>query len=224
MAKMKHSETEENYLKAIFHLSKEEEQVSTNSLAGYLGTSAASVTDMIKKLGEKKLVEYQPYRGVKMTSEGAKVALKIIRKHRLWEVFLVNKLNIPWDRIHDTAEQLEHVDSQELIDKLDEFLGFPKFDPHGDPIPGKDGTFEERKTFSLEEIPDGEEVRMAGVLTDHPEFLRYLDKLGLNIGVSVKIIERIPFDQSLSLLIGSKEAIVSGETARKVLVIRGNQS
>jgi len=215
---MKNSSTEENYLKVIFHLSNDEEPVATNAIASSLQTTAASVTDMIKRLADKKLVEYQPYKGVKMTSEGKKIALLVVRKHRLWEVFLVNKLNIPWDRIHETAEQLEHVDSAELIDRLDEYLGFPRFDPHGDPIPGKDGSFEERKTYRLDEIPDTEPAKIAGVLSDRPEFLRYLDKLGMNIGVTLRIKDRIPFEQSLTIAIGGREVIVSGDTARKVLV------
>ena len=143
-----HSVTEENYLKAIYKFSDGENNVSTNTISKYLRTTPASVTDMVKRLNEKKLVDYQPYKGVSLTSEGQVIALKIIRKHRLWEVFLVKVLNFSWDSVHDTAEQLEHIDSPELIDKLDEFLGYPKFDPHGDPIPSPSGEIVYRFNFA----------------------------------------------------------------------------
>jgi DtxR family transcriptional regulator, Mn-dependent transcriptional regulator len=128
--------SEENYLKAIYHLSKEEdESVSTNALAERLETTAASVSDMLKKLAKKELIEYKKYQGVNISEKGKRVALQIIRKHRLWEVFLVEKLSFNWDEVHEIAEQLEHIDSPTLVKRLDEFLGYPKFDPHGDPIP-----------------------------------------------------------------------------------------
>src|ERR1700760_5386 len=133
--------TEENYLKAIYHLSLQSGSVSTNQLAAALSTKAASVTDMLKKLADKELINYTKYQGVTLTSSGEKIAISIIRKHRLWEYFLVEKLNFKWDEVHDVAEELEHISSKELVDRLDSFMGYPKYDPHGDPIPDSKGQF-----------------------------------------------------------------------------------
>jgi DtxR family transcriptional regulator, Mn-dependent transcriptional regulator len=215
----RHSETEENYLKAIFKYSKGGEMVSTNTIAKDLGTTAASVTDMLKRLSEKQMVEYIPYRGARLTASAEKVALGIIRKHRLWELFLVKVLNFSWDRVHDTAEQLEHVNSPELVEKLDEFLGFPQFDPHGDPIPSKDGVMAMRETCPLPALEVGVEVTMAGVLEHSPEFLQYLDRLGMNIGARITILEKIGFDQSLLLRVQEREIVLSGEFAKQILAL-----
>lgn len=215
----RHSETEENYLKAIFKNSEGGEMVSTNTIAKDLGTTPASVTDMLKRLSEKQMVEYVPYRGVRLTASGEKIALMIIRKHRLWELFLVKVLHFSWDKVHDTAEQLEHVNSPELVDKIDEFLGFPKFDPHGDPIPSKDGIMAERATQPLPALEVGAEVTMAGVLQHGPEFLQYLDRLGMNIGAKITILEKIGFDESLLLRVRDREIVLSGEFARQILAL-----
>lgn len=215
----KHSNTEENYLKGIYKFGGAETMVSTNTLSKFLKTTPASVTDMLKKLSEKGLVEYTPYKGVRLSPEGMEVALKIIRKHRLWEVFLVKILDFSWDRVHDTAEQLEHIDSPELVEALDAFLGFPKYDPHGDPIPSSTGEIQERKTQLLSEVETGETYRMVGVLLHSPEFLQYLDKIGLNIGTELTIQETIPFDKSIMLKLDNRDIIVSGETARNILVM-----
>ncbi len=215
---MQYSATEENYLKAIFKFSSNGEMVGTNTLAKYLQTTPASVTDMVKRLSEKELVEYQPYYGVRLLDPGTRIALKIIRKHRLWEVFLVNILNFKWDEVHDTAEQLEHVNAPLLVDKLDEFLGFPKFDPHGDPIPNKDGQFTERITRQLSVCLAAETVLVAGVTEDAPTFLQYLDKIGIRIGSKIHINEVIPFDNSIIMRIADREVVLSGEFARQILV------
>jgi DtxR family Mn-dependent transcriptional regulator len=138
---IRYTETEENYIKAIFHLQKQTTQVSTQELSGSLQTKPASVTDMLKKLKTKRLINYKPYYGFRLSAEGNRVALGIIRRHRLWEFFLAEKLDFQWDEVHEVAEQLEHVSSQKLIEKLDAYLGFPKLDPHGDPIPDQDGNF-----------------------------------------------------------------------------------
>src|SRR6201990_2370199 len=132
---------EENYLKSIYHLSLDAVNVSTNQLAAFLNTKASSVTDMLKKLSDKGLINYTPYQGVTLTAAGEKIAVNIIRKHRLWEYFLVEKLGFKWDEVHEMAEEMEHISSNELIDRLDKFMGFPKYDPHGDPIPDCDGHF-----------------------------------------------------------------------------------
>lgn len=216
-----HSSTEENYLKVIHHSSQDSSPVSTNAISKQLKTSPASVTDMIKRLSDKKLVDYQPYKGVRLTAEGRKIALKIIRKHRLWEVFLVNVLNFSWDAVHDTAEQLEHIDSPELIEKLDEFLDYPKFDPHGDPIPSATGEIVVRETIALSQCAAETTVTVAGVGEHSKDFLRYLDRIGLNIGVKVQILEKIEFDQSLMLDVKGREIVLSGEFAKHVLVLEG---
>jgi DtxR family transcriptional regulator, Mn-dependent transcriptional regulator len=218
------SETEENYLKAIFHLEGQEEAVGTNMLAKFLSTSPASVTDMLKKLAEKMLVNYQPYQGVNLTSKGRETALKIVRKHRLWEVFLVNVLHFSWDQVHATAEQLEHVESPELIQKLDAFLGFPKFDPHGDPIPNEEGLLAERLAIPLDQIPIGSTATMAGVLTHNDDFLRFLDKLGLKLGTEITVKDSISFDHSLIIVVAEKEIVLSGEVARMTLVLLKNEA
>ena len=215
---MQNSATEENYLKAIYRFSEGTEMVGTNVLAKYLQTTPASVTDMLKRLSDKLLIEYQPYKGVRLLPSGEKVALKVIRKHRIWEVFLVNVLNFTWDQVHDTAEQLEHVNSPTLIEKLDEFLGFPKFDPHGDPIPNKDGEFTERFTQQLASCKPGDKVVVAGVKEDGAVFLQYLDKIGMRIGADVSISETIPFDSSMILKVEGREVVLSGEFAKQILV------
>lgn len=214
-----HTVTEENYLKVIYKFSEGEQLVSTNTIARFLETTPASVTDMVKKLNEKKLVEHHPYQGVRLTSTGRQVALGIIRKHRLWEVFLVNTLKFSWDKVHDTAEQLEHIEAPELIDALDAFLGHPKFDPHGDPIPSREGEIHERDTVRLSDAAEQTLVTVAGVSVHTTEFLQYLDKVGLNIGSHVLVAERITFDKSLILRIGSREVVLNGETASQILVV-----
>ena len=174
---------EENYLKAIFHLeTKASNGVSTNAIADALETKPSSVTDMVQKLAEKKLLSYQKYKGTHLTPKGRKIAAKVVRKHRLWEVFLVDKLKFQWDEVHEIAEQLEHIKSDELIVRLDKFLGFPEYDPHGDPIPDKFGNIQTSKKRLLAEI-DSEQLGICvGVKESSTEYLRYLDKKKIGIG------------------------------------------
>jgi DtxR family Mn-dependent transcriptional regulator len=162
-------------------------------------TRAASVTDMIKRLASKDLVKYRKYHGVSITENGRVIALKIIRKHRLWETFLVEKLHFNWDEVHEVAEQLEHIQSALLITRLDEYLGHPSVDPHGDPIPTADGKIEEINRISLVEFEDGLAGRVIAVKDSSPEFLRYLDKTGISIGSEVKILDRVAYDNSLEI-------------------------
>lgn len=211
--------TEEDYLKATLKLSPEGQTVSTNALSAELKTTPASVTDMIKRLGDKGLVDYTPYRGVSLTDAGRRIALRIVRKHRLWEVFLVQKLNFSWDQVHDTAEQLEHVRSEELIQKLDEFLGYPKFDPHGDPIPNDAGEIALRPTRALSLVPAGEDATLARVLLHTPEFLQYLDRLGLTIGAALTVLEHMPFDDSRLVRLAGKELLLSPTVTANLLVV-----
>jgi DtxR family transcriptional regulator, Mn-dependent transcriptional regulator len=212
--------TEENYLKIIYKLSMEtESEISTNAVAELTQTKAASVTDMLRKLSEKQLVNYQKYQGVRLTDLGEKVALSVIRKHRLWEVFLVDKLKFNWDEVHDIAEQLEHIDSEELALKLDKFLGFPKFDPHGDPIPDAEGRMPESGYKNLSEIPVNQPVVLMGVSQHSTTFLQYLGKIGLQLGVEICVTEINDFDKSLTIKIGGeKDCFISTEVAKNVLV------
>src|SRR5687768_13118100 len=180
--------TEENYLKIIYHLSSDTDAaIQTNAIAEKMGTKAASVTDMIKKLADKRLIIYQKYQGVKLTDTGRRTAVNIVRKHRLWEVFLVEKLNFKWDEVHDIAEELEHINSSELIERLDEFLAFPKNDPHGDPIPDKDGKFDSAAFVKLNKLKTNDQGLVMGVSEHSSAFLKHLEKLGLTLGKLVKV-------------------------------------
>ena len=212
--------TEENYLKIIYKLSAEtENEISTNAVAELTQTKAASVTDMLRKLSDKQLVSYQKYQGVRLTPKGESMALQVIRKHRLWEVFLVNKLGFNWDEVHEIAEELEHINSEVLIQRLDEFLGFPQCDPHGDPIPDRYGRMPELGYKNLSEIGENQPIIMMGVSQHSTNFLQYLAKIGLNLGVSINIIEINDFDKSLTIKIGeNKESFISYEVAKNLLV------
>lgn len=210
---------EENYLKAIFKLSgKKKLAVSTNSIAEELETKASSVTDMVKKLTEKGFVNYQKYKGTSLTKKGHEVAVHIVRKHRLWEVFLVSKLQFQWDEVHDVAEQLEHIKSPKLVEHLDAFLGFPKYDPHGDPIPNKDGEFPKSFSAPLIELAIGAKGQVVGVSQDNPAFLQYLDKLHIQLGSTIEVIEIVAFDHSLEVIINNKAAHISAEVAKNILI------
>ncbi len=217
-----HSFTEENYLKAIYKLQEtNSEVVATSALAQVMGVHAPSVTDMLKRMAGKKLVTYQKSKGSKLTEKGRQVAVGIIRNHRLWEVFLVEKLGYKWDEVHDLAEQLEHVQSEDLTDKLDKFLGFPKADPHGDPIPDANGVLPKSKSVLLSLLKVGEQGTFTGVTDHSPAFLNYLDKNGISLGnsISVKAIEE--FDQTYTLqLKGKKEVVVSFKVVNSLLVSR----
>lgn len=209
--------SEENYIKAVYHLGEmTEAPVSTNAIAEQMETKPSSVTDMAKKLAEKGLIDYVKYQGISLTDLGVKMALSIIRKHRLWETFLVEKLDFSWDEVHEVAEQLEHIKSEQLIDRLDEHLGFPKYDPHGDPIPGKNGEVQEHKKALLSELPVGAEGICVGVKDSSSAFLQYLDKLGVAIGKPVSIVGKEVFDGSLHLKIGEKEHTVSHQIATNI--------
>ena len=211
---------EENYLKAIYHLScSGSKTVSTNALAEEIKTTPASVSDMVKKLAIKNVVDYQRYQGVKISEKGRIKALSVIRKHRLWEVFLVEKLNFNWDEVHDVAEQLEHIKSPLLTQRLDEFLGFPKNDPHGDPIPDEDGNFIEKKKVPLNELNEGITGIVVAVDDSSIPFLKYLDKIGISIGTKIQILEIIEFDQSMDIQIDGKKNITISKTVTENILI-----
>lgn len=211
--------TEENYLKIIYHLSlNSEANVQTNAIAERMQTKAASVTDMLKKLAEKQLIAYKKYQGVRLTDTGRAAAINIVRKHRLWEVFLVEKLKFKWDEVHEIAEELEHINSAELIERLDEFLSFPKNDPHGDPIPDKNGKFDSLTFVKLSKLKIGENGVIIGVSDHSSPFLKHLEKLGLTLGKRLSILDVIAFDGSVELRIENLQINVSRDVAKHILV------
>ncbi len=213
---------EENYLKAIYHLSDGgKNSVSTNAISDALKTKPASVSDMIRKLARKGVVYYQKYHGVQISEEGKKNALSIIRKHRLWEVFLVEKLKFNWDEVHEIAEQLEHIRSSLLISRLDEFLGYPQYDPHGDPIPDKDGVIQTKPRVPLSQLNIDDIGKLTSVSDSSDMFLRYLDKLNIAIGCQILILEKHEFDGSLEIEIDrQKKTFVSAAVAENLLVTK----
>lgn len=211
--------SEENYLKAIYHLSLfQKKGVNTNAIAKMIDTKASSVTDMIKKLAEKNLVEYQKYQGVSLTPQGLLEAKMIVRKHRLWEVFLVEKLDFSWDEVHDVAEELEHINSEKLIDKLDAFLGFPTEDPHGDPIPNAKGEIKKMDKKLLSELKLNQKSICVGVKDSSSNFLKYLDKQQIALGSTIEIIEKESFDASLIVLVNGNEMNISNKIASNLYV------
>ncbi|MCX2585389.1 MULTISPECIES: metal-dependent transcriptional regulator [unclassified Pedobacter] len=209
--------TEENYLKIIYHLAEKTGNVQTNAIAEQMQTKPASVTDMIKKLAEKGFVDYIKYQGVTLTEKGKNAAIEIVRKHRLWEVFLVDKLNFKWDEVHDVAEELEHIKSTALIERLDEFLGFPKSDPHGDPIPDKNGRFAITQFIKLIDLKVGDQGTITGVSQHSSAFLKHLEKLGLTLGKQIEISDVTDFDGSVEILIAGKQINISREVAKHIL-------
>ncbi len=209
--------SEENYLKAIYHLGKQGTQaVSTNAIAEKIESKASSVTDMVKKLADKNLVNYVKYQGVSLTDSGRLTAASVIRKHRLWEVFLVEKLNFSWDEVHDVAEQLEHIKSLKLVDELDAFLGFPAHDPHGDPIPDRNGNYALRKSVSILEMQSGNEGVLAHVKDSSEVFLKYLNKNSMALGDTIKVVDFEPFDDSVTIETKTKQIIISKEVAKNL--------
>jgi DtxR family transcriptional regulator, Mn-dependent transcriptional regulator len=211
--------TEENYLKAIYHLSEGGAvAVLTNALAEAMNTKAASATDMIKKLSQKELITYEKYHGVNITASGKTEALLVIRKHRLWETFLVQTLGFTWDEVHEVAEQLEHIHSTRLIDKLDDFLGHPQVDPHGDPIPDSKGKIKVAALTPLDQVKVGYKGQIAAVKDSDSGLLKYLDKIGAKPGVKLQLTDKEEYDQSVEIRIGVKTLSLSREVCKNILV------
>ena len=211
--------TEENYLKAIYHLSDGgSKSVLTNELAEAMNTKAASATDMIKKLAAKEFISYEKYYGVNVTSKGKSEALMVIRKHRLWETFLVEKLGFTWDEVHEVAEQLEHINSHRLIEKLDEFLRYPKVDPHGDPIPDSKGKIKLQPQITLDQLKAGYHGKIAAVKDSDSNLLKYLDKIGAKPGTKIKILGKEDYDESMEVLINDHRVFISKEVSQNILV------
>ena len=215
LVRMKVSSSKENYIKSIYHLQEEDGIVTTNALAKQLETRAASVSDMLKKLKTQKLLLYEKYQGFKLSPEGRKMALQIIRKHRLWEFFLVEKLHFGWEEVHEMAEELEHISSKKLVDRLDEFLGFPKQDPHGDPIPDINGKFSHRKQINLLEMKMNTSAVVSNISDQSPEMLELLRHKGLALGTKVEVKKKFAFDNSIELIVKNQPPITISENVAK---------
>lgn len=216
------TQTEENYLKAIFHLSEEipdKKDAGTNELALHLNVKPATVNDMLKKLKEKKLISYEKYGKITMTKTGRNRALEIVRKHRLWETFLCEKLDFSWDEVHEVAEQLEHIQSPKLIEQLDLFLGHPQFDPHGDSIPNAKGELINMAKKLLADVPEGKWCKVVAIRDDSAQFLQYVAKVGLKMNLKLKVVSREGFDGSMEIMVEEKRVSVSQKFAENIFVI-----
>ncbi len=217
---MKYSSSKENYLKSIFHLQEEDGMVTTNQLAGALQTRPASVTDMLKKLKSQKLLLYEKYKGFKLSPEGKKVAIHIVRKHRLWEFFLVNKLNFGWDEVHEIAEELEHISSKKLIDRLDAYLEFPKTDPHGDPIPDSNGRLTIERQVDLLNLPLHKLAEVSSIGDQSAEMLELLSHKNIQLGSKLEVKKKFTFDNSIELKIKNQPTITVSEHVAKNIFVK----
>ena len=222
LIKLSHSKTtssnRQDYLKAILSLELRGLKASTSAISEKLNTQPASVTGMFRVLSENDLIEYVPYQGAKLTGKGKDEAISLMRKHRLWETFMVEKLGFGWDEVHDVAEQLEHVDSQKLISKLDAFLGFPRFDPHGDPIPDSSGKISDRRTLvGVYEITPGKSASIRGVLSSSDSFLKHLDDLGIKLGLEFNVVKVFEYDGSFQVKVAGREEVWSKKLVEQLL-------
>ncbi|MFQ6610770.1 MAG: metal-dependent transcriptional regulator [Fidelibacterota bacterium] len=217
---MGQSKTEEDYLKAIYTLSRTQPKgVSTKSIGDLLKIKPPTVSDMLRKLGDKKVIKYARYKGVTLTKEGEKIALKIIRKHRLWETFLVEHFKFKWDEVHDIAEQLEHIDSPKLVNRLDEYLGFPRFDPHGDPIPDKEGVIAVHHDKTLDQISKGQKAVVVGVKDHSAGFLKHLESISITLGTEVEVLQVIDYDKSFVVMLDNKsQRSLSYQVCKNLLI------
>lgn len=218
MPKIEFNQTIEDYLRATYRVEEREGKVSNAALARELGVSAAAVTEMVRKLADSGLLRYKKYQGATLTREGRKAAIETTRRHRLWEVFLIAHLNFEWDQVHALADQLEHIHSEELIDRLEEFLGNPSHDPHGDPIPTKEGLIPKRNLVPIAAMQPGDTGVVARVSDEYPELLRYASSLGLAIKTRITVLERIAFDGSVRLVAEDRESVISEKLAESVFV------
>ncbi len=222
---MKYSSSKENYIKAVFHLQQEQESVTTNALADALQTKPASVTDMLKKLKAQKVLQYEKYRGVKLTPEGKKIAVQIVRKHRLWEFFLVEKLQFGWEEVHEIAEELEHISSKKLIDRLDAFLDFPQHDPHGDPIPDINGKMPLLQQSAVSEMPTGSSGTVNGISDQSAEMLDLLKHKNIQLGTRLEIKKKFEVDGSMEIKIRQQPPVnISQHVAQNLLVSYDNKN
>jgi DtxR family Mn-dependent transcriptional regulator len=217
---MEYSVSEENYIKTIFHLQQKLGKVTTNELANHMKTRPASITDMLKKLKKRNLVHYQPYQGFKLSIPGKKAAIEIIRRHRLWEFFLADRLKFNWDEVHEMAEQLEHLSNKKLIDKLEEYLAFPKFDPHGDPIPDINGKIDSTPRISLDQWPINKPAYVSQVIYSSPELLELLSHHKITIGTVLEIKKRFEYDGSIEIKINQRAPVTISETLAKIIFVQ----
>ncbi len=220
MVKIEVNHTVENYLRSMYRLEQRDGKASTTAVARELAISASAVTEMARRLAEGGLLSYQRYQGVRLTKAGRDLAVNVTRRHRLWEVFLIQHLGFEWDQVHDLADELEHIDSDDLIDRLEQFLGFPTHDPHGDPIPNKKGEVVERVLVPLADLAPGELATVARVSDEFPEILRYASSLGLSLAAQVHVLEKISFDGSVRLVANGRDTVVSDKLANSVFVQR----
>lgn len=217
---MSFTTSEENYIKAIYHLQQSGDVVTTNEVADRLQTKAASVTDMLKKLNAKNLLNYEPYKGVTLSKDGKKLALSIVRKHRLWEYFLVNHLQFGWDEVHEIAEELEHINSALLIDKLDAFLNFPRFDPHGDPIPDGNGRMEISKQVNLMDMVLNHKAEVKAVGSQSSELLELLRHKEIGIGTILQVVRKFSFDNSIEIKVGKNPPFSISQQLAQTLFVK----
>lgn len=218
--------TEENYIKALLRLTLvngDKSEAGTNELAAHLGVKPATATDMLKKLRDKQLIDYEKYGKISLTLEGRKKAMQVLRKHRLWETFLYEKLGFAWDEVHDIAEQLEHIQSEKLVEKLDKFLDFPEFDPHGDAIPNAEGEIKVFFTQTLSQVAVGNVCRMAAVKDNSATFLQYVAQVGLGINEYVKVISKQPYDALTCIEVNGKQSNVSQKFTDNIFVVAENE-
>lgn len=215
-----YSTTEENYIKVIYHLQQADNNVSTNEVATQLNTTPASVTDMLKKLKNKKVLNYEKYHGFSLSDGGNRIALGIIRKHRLWEYFLVEKLQFGWDEVHEVAEELEHISSAKLISKLDMFLNHPKFDPHGDPIPDENGEMQIQLQVNLIDLSINETAEVTSVASQSAELLELLKHKKIVIGTQLEVKKKFSFDHSIEIKIKNQSAFTISQQVAQALFVK----
>ena len=220
MPKQELNTTTEDYLRAVYRLEERDGVATTAELASELAISAPAASEMIRKLSDQKLLSYRKYKGAKLTKRGREEALMITRRHRLWEVFLIEYLDFAWDQVHDHADRLEHVRSAQLTDRLEKFLGYPSHDPHGDPIPGPDGSIVERDLVTIDELLPEESGIVRRVSDEFPELLRYAASLGLRIGTSITVLDRIEFDNSVRLQAADSAVVISDKLASSISIER----
>lgn len=216
------SQAEENYLKALFHLTSEiqnKTEAGTNELAEVLDVTPATANNMLKKLKEKELVAYEKYGKITLTQKGRSVAVQTVRKHRLWETFLYEKLNFTWDEVHEVAEQLEHIQSGKLVEQLEKFLDYPAIDPHGDPIPGAKGEIKSVKRKTLVEVEVGQTCKLIAVKDNSSSFLQYIVRLGLGLSSKIKIVNRQEFDGSMEIEVDKVRSSISKKVAQNLFVV-----
>ncbi len=217
----KNSQTEENYLKALYNLANENDEVNASDLSQNLGVSMPTVNSMVKRLADRDYLLYQKYRPLKLTREGKMAAAGIIRKHRLTEMFLVEKMGFGWEEVHDIAEQIEHIQSERYFDRMDELLGFPRFDPHGSPIPDENGEVISQDLIALSDCRVGDKLELKALNQSSEELLKYLNDKELAIGTRLEVIAREEFDESMEIrYAGDKQTVLSIKVCKRLMLIR----